>query len=134
MNFCLGSRRNSNLMDRKESDRKENVMRKATISCHFRFIGFDSIKFSTSISMIESRTSPLSRQSCFVITIRLPHNRLSLFPVLHCDYEDILATSNLSLMTLTATDVWLALFSFLFLCAHESGCLIKMKVSLLQTA
>lgn len=92
--------------------------------CHFRFIGFDSIKFSTSISMIESRRflllfSWLSFLSfwCTQSTILLcNHDSLASqspsYYVFHSDYEDILATSNLSLMTLTATDVLLALYLF----------------------
>jgi len=63
----------------------------------------------------------------------------SFSPFFHSDYEDILATSNLSLVTLTATDVslwhcaWLRnLISSTHAHTHTytSGCLIKMKVFL----
>lgn len=76
------------------------------------------------MSMIKSRFSSstsLFRQSCFVITTRMEHNlslSLSVSHSFHFDYEDILATSNLSLMTLTATDVLLALC--LFFAQHTS--------------
>lgn len=87
--------------------------------CRFRFIVFDSIKFSTSISMIKSRFFFFFTHSTILLrnhdSFRTqPHSLSFSLSLFHSDYEDILATSNLSLMTLTATDVLLALYSFFF--------------------